>query len=382
MACERPLPSHSENAGRAAPVVRSFALDRLDREGDASLKIGGIMKQIKLGAAALLALLGQYAASAQTPDPLAPPAPKQMIPQGPTTPREPPSNEAAGIAVDRYVGDAARSTPHIWRDVIYTRSILKEGDPDNPPANGAALYYHKEIAYAEMPASNATTLAAVPQQVMLYVESGNARLDDGKNFWMLKAHSAVLIPPNQVHRLVTGDGAPLRMIMLTRILEPEVKPRDGILVRDVDALAMTERNVHWSNFAKYVFLGADGLYPTDHMYIVYMAPRTIAGAHAHTPGQEEAWVKVTDGSAVMQLGSEIRPWPINSGFVAPPNGKTVHAAINLSDETQAWFYISRLQPTVAPPNPNRPAPPPAIAEGVARATVAGRPLKQAEYGPR
>jgi mannose-6-phosphate isomerase-like protein (cupin superfamily) len=330
----------------------------------------------------MLALFGLSAASAQAPDPLAPPAPKQMVPQGPTTPREPPSNEAAGIAVDRYVGDAAKSTPHIWRDVIYTRTILKEGDPDNPPANGAALYYHKEIAYAEMPAGNATTLAAVPQQVMLYIESGTARLDDGKSFWMLKSHSAVLIPPNQVHRLVTSDGAPLRMIMLTRILEPEVKPRDGILVRDVDALAMTERNVHWSNFAKYVFLGSDGLYPTDHMYIVYMAPRTIAGAHAHTPGQEEAWIKVTDGPALMQLGSEIRPWPINSGFLAPPNGKTVHAAINLSDETQAWFYISRLQPSASPPNPNRPPPPPAIAEGVARATVAGRPLKLADYGPR
>ena len=97
------------------------------------------------------------------------------------------------------------------------------------------------------------------------------------------------------------------MLMLSRILEPEVTPRSGLLVRDINVLALTERNVHWSNMAKYVFSGADpqdGLHWADRVYIVYMGPMTIAGPHAHTPEQEEAWVKITDGEALMQLGSE------------------------------------------------------------------------------
>jgi hypothetical protein len=167
--------------------------------------------------------------------------------------------------------------------------------------------------------------------------------------------------------------------MLSRDLEPEVTARSAILVRDIDQLALTERNVHWSNMAKYVFSGArpdDGLHWADRVYIVYMGPMTIAGPHAHTEEQEEVWIKLTDGPALMQLGSEIRPWPMNVGFVAPPNGQTVHAAINTSDEIQAWLYFARLNPNAPAPNPN--APPrggnPVIEEALQQATLPGQPL--------
>jgi hypothetical protein len=85
---------------------------------------------------------------------------------------------------------------------------------------------------------------------------------------------------------------------------------------------------------------------------------------------------VSDGPALMQLGSSIRPWPINSGFMVPPNGKTVHAAINDSDEMGAWFYMSRLTDHRPPPRPGAPPLPgaEAIAAAVVQATVAGRPL--------
>ena len=101
---------------------------------------------------------------------------------------------------------------------------------------------------------------------------------------------------------------------------------------------------------------------------------SIAGPHAHTPEQEEAWIKITDGEALMQLGSEIRPWPQYAGFLAPPNGQTVHAAINLSDDIQSWLYFARLSPNNPRPDPN--APPrqgnPVVQESLERATIAGR----------
>ena len=119
-------------------------------------------------------------------------------------------------------------------------------------------------------------------------------------------------------------------------------------MRDVNVILYTERNVHWSNFAKYVFDDRDGMHPSDRIYIVDMAPMTIAGPHAHVPNSEEGWVKVTDGDAIMQLGSEIRRWPANAGFLAPPNGQTVHAAINISDTVQSWLYFARLNPNAQP----------------------------------
>ena len=289
------------------------------------------------------------------------------------TPREPPANNRIGVPIDFYVGDAARSPSRISHDVMFTQSILSAGDPNRPPAPGAALQYNKEIVLATLQPLNATPLVQMPEQIVLYVESGEGRLDDGKLAWDLRPGIAVLIPPNQAHRLAASAGGPLKMIMYTRMNEPTTVARKDILVRDVNTMVMTERNVHWSNMAKYVFLGPDGLAPADHVYIVYMGPRTIAGPHAHTPGQEELWVKVTDGPALMQMGSEIRDWPINAGFVVPPNGQTVHAAINTSNDIQAWFYFSRLQLTPMT-EPARPASP-VIAEALERSTIAGRPLE-------
>lgn len=292
------------------------------------------------------------------------------------TPREPPSNDDAKVSVDMYIGDASRSPAKVSHDIFYTQSILTAGDPQHPTAPGAVLLYDKEIVLATLPGLNETPLAQVPEQLVLYIESGKGRLDDGKLFWDLKPNTAVIVPPNVAHRLIATTDAPLKFLMLSKTLEPSVTPRKDILVRDIDKLALTERNVHWSNMSKYVFLGQnDGMFPTDRVFIVYMNPMTIAGPHAHTPGQEEAWVKITDQPALMQMGSELRAWPANVGFIAPPNGKTVHAAINNSNDIQAWFYFARLNPNPAPNATASARPPiPAVTEGLKKATIAGRPL--------
>lgn len=303
-------------------------------------------------------------------------APAAGASQGATqAPREPPSNDRVGVAIDYYVGDANRAPTRVSHEVMLSQSILRQGDPNRPPSPGAALQFNKEVALVTLLPANATPILQHPEQEVLYVESGAGRLDDGKLGWDLKPGIAVLIPPNHPHRISAAPGSTLKMIDYTRINEPDTVARKDILVRDVDVMLMTERNVHWSNQTKYVFLGPDGLAPQDHVYIVYMGPMTIAGPHAHSPGQEELWIKVTEPPALMQLGSEIRPWPINAGFVAPPNGQTVHAAINSSSETQAFFYYSRLQPG-APERPAEPASP-LIAEALQRSTIAGAPLEPA-----
>jgi mannose-6-phosphate isomerase-like protein (cupin superfamily) len=300
----------------------------------------------------------------------------------PSAPRDPPSNDATGVQVDRYIGYADRAMPHVVYDVMLKRTILSAGSPDGGAGPHAVMPYHKEVALLELGARNVTPLEHVPEQAVFYVESGEGTIDDGKQVWDVRPGIAVLIPPQHAHRFTSTGDMPLKLLLASQVMAPEDKLRADILVRDVAKLAFTERNGHWANMVKYVFLGEDGLHDTDHYYIVYMPSWTIAGAHAHVPGVEEVWIKLTDGPSIMQLGSEVRPWPANSGFMVPPNGRTVHAAINNSEDMQAWFYFSRLSAAPPPPRPQPIAGAAAVAEGVALATVAGRPLSAAKQPAR
>lgn len=302
----------------------------------------------------------------------------------PVRPTEPPSNMATGVDVNRFIGDAATGMPKIFLDVGLKRTILEQGDPLRPGANGQVMRHYKEIAVATVQPGETTSLGKSDSQMIFYVEEGQARLDDGKSFWELKPGFLALAPPGVGHRFRVIGDKPLKMLTVEIPVEPGVAPKTAMVVRDVERMAMTERNVHWNNFAKYVLVGErDGLFPGDRVYLVYMAPMTIAGPHAHTPEQDEVWIKATPGRSLLQVGSEIRWWKQNQGMMAPPNGQTVHAAYNLGEERQAWLYIARLNPDPnqlqnrPPPNPNRPQPPPAIAEGLEASNVAPTPLQPA-----
>lgn len=294
----------------------------------------------------------------------------------PTRPTEPPSNMATGVDVNRFIGDGNIGTPKIFLDVGIKRTILEAGDPLQPGANGKVLRRYKEVALATVQPGETTSLGKSDSQMVFYVEEGEARLDDGRSYWNVKPGFMMLAPPNVGHRFqVVGDKS-LKMLTVEIPVEAGVKPKAEMIVRDVERMAMTERNVHWNNFAKYVLVGErDGLFVGDRVYIVYMAPMTIAGPHAHTPEQDEVWVKASPGRSLLQVGSEIRWWEQNQGLLAPPNGQTVHAAYNLSGERQRWLYVARLNPSPNPVvrSPVRPVPA-AIAEGLAASNVAPTPL--------
>lgn len=303
-----------------------------------------------------------------------------------TNEREPPSNMQTGVSADRYIGDATKSPSRQWHNVMFTQNLLRQGNPDptTPGDPGAVLRYNKSLDLATLPGRNITPLTQLPDQFILYVESGQGRLDDGKQYWDLHEGIAVLMPPDAMHRFTNTGAEPLKMLVLTCTMD-NVTPRKDILVRDTNLMAMSEQNVHWSNMSKYIFLGPDGISAQDHVLLVYMGPMTIAGPHAHTPPQEEIWTKVSDGPSLMQVGSEVRNWTTNMAVLAPPNGRTVHAASNLSpDKIQYWFYYGRLNfPNAAPPAPAPPAqaagaaprgPNPFIAQALARSTVAGKAL--------
>ncbi|MBK9168609.1 MAG: cupin domain-containing protein [Bryobacterales bacterium] len=254
-----------------------------------------------------------------------------------------PSNEKMGVDPDRYIGNPFQSLARVSHEVMLTRSILTAGDPHKPGDPGAVLQYRKDFATATLLPRNVTPLSRYPDQFIFFVERGEGRLDNGKEYWDLREGITFLIPPDQPHRLTNLGDTPLEMLMLRWENPAGVTPRKDILVKDVHVLPIAEKNAHWSYMAKNLFHPSDGLHPNEKILIVYMAPMTIGSPHPHPPDWEEVWTKMLpDEPALLMLGSEIRDMPAHTGFIAPPNGETVHTVFNLSrDKVQSWFYFAR-----------------------------------------
>ena len=256
------------------------------------------------------------------------------------------SNEAAGVDIDRFIGVAANSPVHLAQGLLLTHSMLKSGDPYQPGIRGAVLEYRKDLSVATLLPRNRTPMVTSADQLFFYVESGDGRLEDGKQYWDLRENIAVIIPPNAAHRMVNDSDKPLTMIMLT--WTPSAPPRPDILVRDVNLLPWCEENVHWNNTSKCVFGAADGLYQSERMYLVMLQPWAASQPHSHGQGTEEIWTKVTPGTGTILIGSELREMPENSAYLVPPTGSTEHSNLNLSKDRIDWYLYVAHGP-ISPP---------------------------------
>ena len=313
---------------------------------------------LRIGTASLLAIA------------MCPPA---LAQRNPSMPDAPPSNVETGVSMDRVIGDASKAVTSIFEDAIMVRPILTQGDPLQPAAPGAVLRYRKRVSLGTMMPGEVSPLSRQDNQLVIYVKSGHGRVDDGQKQWDLRPGYAILIPPGVQHRLSDVGDDQLKMIIMEEPTNPEVSAAKGILVRDTGKLLYVENDVHWSNMSKAPFADVG-----ERFLIVYMGPRSIAGPHAHNSETEEGWVKLTDAPAWLQIGSEIRPWKADMGMVVPPNSKTVHAAINTSNQTQAWFYFARFPGDEAHQNEGKPQfkRSPAIAAAEVTATVQPTPIPQ------
>jgi len=303
-------------------------------------------------------------------------------------PVEPPSNEDAGISIDRYIGNAANSPTKISHGTLYTQRIFGEGDKTTGSA-GSVLAPGQQTDLATVMPRDVTSLFTTSKQLIFYVESGKGRIDDGKQFWDLSSGIGVLVPANLAHRFSNTGDEPLKMIMYSFTPWSGARMMKDIVVRDSHKLQMIENNVHWQHNTKLLFGSEFGV---GRVLVITFGPMTIAGPHASPDNPDPKsggvqWINVSDSQMLMQLGSEIRRWPINTGFVTPQNGKTVHGRINVGDTIATTLFISGG----GLPNPAAAAdaPPPAfwhdpplkgematptIAKSYYEALVPGRPL--------
>ena len=245
------------------------------------------------------------------------------------------SNEDFGVDIDRFIGKASESPTHLSHGLLYTHSMLRAGDPNHPGLHGAVLEYHKDISTATLLPKNRTPMVTLADQFLFYVENGEGRLEDDKQYWDLRENIAVLVPPNAPHRFLNDSEKPLNMIMIT--WTPTAQPRQDILVRDINMLPWCEEAVHWNNTSKCVFGAADGLFQSERMLMVMLQPRAMSQPHSHPPGMEETWTKVTPGSAWILIGSELREMSENTAYLVPPTNETEHANLNLTNDRVDWY---------------------------------------------
>jgi mannose-6-phosphate isomerase-like protein (cupin superfamily) len=307
-----------------------------------------------------ITLFCAFSCFGQAPANPAPPTPGQG---GGGTPQRG-SNEQQGVDVDRFIGYPVSKTAHFSHAGLMTHSILRAGDPYSPGPNGAVLEYYKDLATATLLPYSKTPLLTLPDSYMFYVKSGKGRLDDGKMQWELRPNIAVLAPPNVAHRLINTSDEPLEMIMLQ--WEGGPNAHKELIVRDVNALPWCEENAHWNNYSRCTFGAADGLLQGERVYLVMVQPFSTSQPHSHTKGTAEVWVKVSPGSGLTLLGSELREIPRDGAYLVPPTGTIDHSNINLSkDKPEWWLYIARspqgggrgnnTTAATAPANPNDPA---------------------------
>jgi mannose-6-phosphate isomerase-like protein (cupin superfamily) len=301
---------------------------------------------------------------------------------------EPPSNEEVGISIDRYIGNPANAPAKISHDTMYVQRIFGAGDKTTGSA-GEILAPGQQTDLATLLPRDLTSLFTTPKQLIFYVVSGKGRIDDGRQYWDISSGIGALVPANVAHRLANTGDEPLKMILYSFTPWSGARVMKDIVVRDSHKLLMIEHNVHWQHNTKLLFGSEFGV---GRVLVITFGPMTIAGPHASPDNPDPKgggvqWINVSDSQMIMQLGSEIRRWPIHTGFITPQNAKTVHGRLNVGDTIATTLFISGggLPNPAAAAN----APPPAfwhdpplkgevasqaVAKSYYDAVVPGRPL--------
>ena len=172
----------------------------------------------------------------------------------------------------------------------------------------------------------------------------------------------IVKPPDAafVAKFRRPSAEPLEMIMVE--WPANALARKDILVRDADRLPYCEENAHWNNMSKCLFSQGDGM--TGRVLLVMLMPLTMAAPHSHVRGTEEIWTKLTPGTSLTLLGSELREMPQFGAFLAPPNGMTWHGQVNTSKtQVEKWLYVAGGSAPPAPAASGAAAPEAAAAAG-------------------
>jgi mannose-6-phosphate isomerase-like protein (cupin superfamily) len=282
-----------------------------------------------------------------------PPQPRPVQPGGPVpfsqggiiAIREYPSNKQSGVDADRFIGYAATAPSRTWNGMTI-RSMLRAGDPYTPGPQGNVLEYRDDLGVASLaPHAQSGTMASPDEIYFYFVQEGTGTIDTGPGSKPADIHSGVgiLIAPGTKQHIVNAGATPLSMIAMSWKNNDGMKVVAPIKIVDTSKTPYNPPGAHWIMSSRgRLFDGKDGVNMT--MSVIGIPAGTYSGPHAHWKGVEEIWVKTGSDTGYAILGSEIRKIDGAGAFLAPPNGLTTHASMNLNTDWSIWLYLSRRMP--------------------------------------
>ncbi len=223
----------------------------------------------------------------------------------------------------------------IERDIFHRN----DGDPLFPKKRGYILTNLKRLSHGMLhPGASTEPATLEDEQIIFYVYSGTGVIESGGTTADLYDGIAVLMPPGVEYAITSGDDEPLLMYLITENIPDGFTPKRRMVVKDENVIPFSSSNVHWSHCYKGIMNKDDGLATLRGLGPVWFNPMTMGQPHSHPDGVEEIWFSLK-GDITILLGKQIRKFPAGTAYKIPPNGKTPHSTINVTDEVVKVFWM-------------------------------------------
>ncbi|MFC1538072.1 cupin domain-containing protein [Candidatus Latescibacterota bacterium] len=248
---------------------------------------------------------------------------------------------------DLFISNWKESMPRYSHGSLVERDIFvgNQDDPLRPHSRGAVLTAVKRFSHASLE-TNASTVPVTlrDEQLIFYIDSGEGILNAGRTATKLHKGVGFIMPPGIEYTMKNTGNQPLTMYIIAEPIPEGFEPNTKVLVRDENKLPFRGSNGHWTHIDKPFFSGEDGLAVLVGMNPVMYDPMTMGQPHSHGVGVEEIWFAL-EGDITLLLGKQLRKLPVGSAYKIPPDGKTPHSNINVSDKPIKLFWFMRNVPT-------------------------------------
>lgn len=229
---------------------------------------------------------------------------------------------------------------------IFTKSA---GDPLNPHKKGAVLTYLNRFTHGSLEAgasTNPTKLSG--EQIVFFFDSGKGIIEAGKTADVSDG-VGVIMPPDIIFTIKNTGNEPLTMYIMAEPIPEGFKQKKEMVVKDTNIEPIVNTTGHWCHIFRRLFNQNDGTALLD-MGPVWYDPMTMGQPHSHNPGFEEIWFAL-EGDINILLGKKMRKLPVGSAYKVPPDYKSPHSNINVSDKpVKLLWFIIRTVPEPLPPS--------------------------------